>query len=388
MAKKKNRVRPDGLIAVQVYLGIEDGKRRYKTVYGHTQKEANAKAAELKAKLGKGIDVLARNDTFGEWQALWWARKQTGIGAGTATMYNAAMKRLASLSPMPIGKVRTADIDAILSKAAADQLAKSTIKKIRMTAIQILDYAIDNRIIEYNPATRATIPEGSGKTERRALTDEEQQMIRDMPHRAQTAAMIMMYAGLRRGEVLALTWSDINLSARTITVNKSVEYIDGKPQIKQSTKTQAGTRVVTIPQILADYLQSIKYDSLLVCPSAKGTYMTAQAWKRLWESYMRDINIRYGVRPGISKHAPKGVAITIYFTAHCLRHTYATMLYKAGVDVLTAQHLLGHSDVKTTLGVYTHLDAEMKQRSIDQLDSFLSKVQSKAHMQVKRTGCK
>jgi len=74
----------------------------------------------------------------------------------------------------------------------------------------------------------------------------------------------------------------------------------------------------------------------------------------------------------MSKHNPHGIPISIDFTAHCLRHTYATLLYKAGVDVLTAQYLLGHADVQTTLGIYTHLDAELKQRGLDKLNDYLS----------------
>lgn len=59
-------------------------------------------------------------------------------------------------------------------------------------------------------------------------------------------------------------------------------------------------------------------------------------------------------------------------TAHYLRHTYATLLYLSGVDVLTAAKLLGHSNVKTTIAIYTHLDDLMLSKSVDKLDSYLS----------------
>lgn len=216
------------------------------------------------------------------------------------------------------------------------------------------------------------MPAGSGKQVRRALTDEEQTMIRSLPHRAQTAAMIMMYAGLRRGELLALTWDDIDLDASTITVNKTLEFVSGKPQIKNSPKTEAGNRVVTIPEILAEYLRNVPHKAPIICPNASGKYMSTTAWSRLWQSYIVDLNVTYGAAAGMSKHNPHGIPISIDFTAHCLRHTYATLLYKAGVDVLTAQYLLGHADVQTTLGIYTHLDAELKQRGLDKLNDYLS----------------
>jgi hypothetical protein len=67
MPKKRNTKRQDGRIAVQVYLGRVDGKRRYKTVYGRTQKEADEKARQIKSEIGLGLNVTADQDTFGQW---------------------------------------------------------------------------------------------------------------------------------------------------------------------------------------------------------------------------------------------------------------------------------------------------------------------------------
>ena len=74
-----------------------------------------------------------------------------------------------------------------------------------------------------------------------------------------------------------------------------------------------------------------------------------------------------------SKCQPGGVPIVIpNITAHWLRHTFATMLYFAGVDLLTAKEQLGHSDIKTTLEIYTHLDHQFKRKSMKKLDDYLS----------------
>ena len=154
--------------------------------------------------------------------------------------------------------------------------------------------------------------------------------------------------------------------------------INAKPCIKSYTKTEAGMRTVDIPKKLADYLASQPHKGLLVCPSAKGHMLTETAWKRMWESYIKDLNIKYGnfddfVDRPKSKCIPGGVPIVIpEFTAHWLRHTFATILYLAGVDVVTAKEQLGHSDIKTTLDIYTHLDSEYKRRSMSKLDDYLS----------------
>ena len=110
--------------------------------------------------------------------------------------------------------------------------------------------------------------------------------------------------------------------------------------------------------------------------------MSDTAWKRLWESYLKELNIRYGdfknsvlwdgdTAP--SKFNPKKVPMLIpEFTAHSLRHTYITMLYKAGVDVLTAKEQAGHADISTTLAIYTHLDSEFKKKTLTKLDDYLA----------------
>ena len=87
---------------------------------------------------------------------------------------------------------------------------------------------------------------------------------------------------------------------------------------------------------------------------------------------MRALNRKYGNFIGAPSDKRKALPVVIStFTPHCLRHTYATMLYDAGVDVLTAKEFLGHSDIKTTLSIYTHLSAEKSQSDIGKLNKYL-----------------
>ena len=91
MPKKSNTRRKDGRIAVQVYLGTENGKRQYKTVYGKTQKEAEQKANELKAMLHKGIDLTARDRTFRFWAEKYMNSRKANL---TASMFKQSQSRL------------------------------------------------------------------------------------------------------------------------------------------------------------------------------------------------------------------------------------------------------------------------------------------------------
>lgn len=394
MPKRKNTTREDGRIAVQVYIGRVDGKRKYKTVYGKSQKEADEKALQLKLTLKKGIDITAERDTFGQWSDRFQASKKAdGLSTSQLNSYRNYCNILSPMESIPIVKVRVGDIQDIINSLAEynphtfKPTAKKTLIAIKGTAEQIFRMAIDARVLEYNPASAVRIPKNAPQENRRALTEEEQQWIVETFHRAQRAAMIMMYAGLRRGELVALTWNDIDLKNKTIRVNKAVEMIKGRPQIKPP-KTQAGNRTVDIPQRLVDYLEVEKakdytiYNekhpgsipvTLLVCPSTQGRMHTNQSWRRMWNSYLADLNVKYGgFTQKVSKFKPGGLPMMIpNITPHWLRHTFATLLYLAGVDVLTARDQLGHADIKTTLGIYTHLDKIYKRKSMNKLDSYL-----------------
>ncbi len=385
MAKKRNTVRRDGRIAVQVYIGRDEAnKRKYKTVYGVTQKEADEKALQIKIAMRKGLDVSAERDTFGDWAERWLRVKATEVSNGRADSYRNAIAHLnKALGGVQITKIRTADLQDIISSLAERNpttkkpTGKGTLLIVKGTARQIFDLAISNRVLDYNPALSVKIPQSAPQEHRRALSSEEQGWVLSTPHRAQRAAMIMMYAGLRRGEIVPLTWSDIDLNSRTISVNKAVEEIGGKFIIKPYTKTAAGMRTIDIPSRLADFLREEKRESIYVCVTARKTMHTESSWKRLWESYLTDLNLRYGEfsafekRPK-SKYAPKHIKLKIpRITPHWLRHTFATILYLSGVDILTAKEQMGHADIKTTLQIYTHLDAVHKRKSMDKLDRYL-----------------
>lgn len=386
MPKKRNTKRADGRIPVQVYLGTVDGQRKYKTVYGRTQKEADEKALQIKMELNKGLDVTADQDTFDKWADLWLKiKKASSVSEGQYVNYEGTVKSLKErLGGRQIKKLRTSDFQSIITEYVTENpfthrpSAKRTLKFIRSTAEQIMRMAIVNRVIDYNPVNAVEIPQDATEEHRRALTDKEQQWILDTPHRAQRAAMIMMYSGLRRGELLALTWNDIDLKNKTIRVNKAVAVKGGKLAVKPMTKSEAGMRTVDIPQKLVDFLNVQSHDNLLVVPAASGRLMSATGWRALWQSYITTLNNKYGQRTLNDKKKMKKSGrhkfdMTIPpITPHWLRHTFATLLYLAGVDVLTAKEQLGHADVKTTLQIYTHLDKQFKRRSMDKLDAYLS----------------
>ncbi len=118
-----------------------------------------------------------------------------------------------------------------------------------------------------------------------------------------------------------------------------------------------------------------KADDEYITTSAGGKFHTPTTWYKMWNSYFKTLSYnayKIKVDNTISYYDPKGVPVIIQkITPHMLRHTYASMLYDAGVDVHTARILLGHADIATTLRIYTHLSEERKVLSIDKFNNYL-----------------
>ena len=385
MARLKKRV--DGRYYAQIYLGRdENGKRQYKSVYGKTPAEVKEKETAIRLQLGRGLDVLSQRDSFVRWADDFLRLKNAAkITDRQKENYRHAVDVWKQeLQDYEIGQVRADDVERFLVNLQEGGFAARTISFYRSTIRQIMQRAV-GRVISSNPVDLVHLTEPGHKAEqRRALTAEEQQWIWDTPHRGQPVAVIMMLSGLRRGELAALTWNDVDLKNRTITVNKTMEYPPNQPpKLRMLTKSAAGMRTVDIPQNLADYMAAMPKDNLLVIHTTQGKVMTATAWEAIWKSYMRLLNIKYGTRtladmekmkrPGQRKFDMTVPPITL----HWLRHTFCTLLYLAGVDVVQASAQMGHADVSTTLKIYTHLDAIHKRKSVDKLDLYLTERKAK-----------
>lgn len=393
MAKNsKMTMRKDGRYQLNVYIGKdENGKSKYKTVYGKTQKEVKEKANSVKIRIGKGLDLLSDKMTFGELQKRWAEYKKPLLREQQLKDYLTSLKPFSPLENKKIGSLIKSDFQAIINEYAVKNpntgkpTAKGTLRSYRMTARQVMDYAIENRIIEYNPLSYVQIPKTTPKKRRRALSEEEQQWIINTEHRAQLPAMIMMLAGLRLGECLALQWQDIDLKSAQIYVHQKLNYKSYPSFIEQGAKTESGIRYVNMPKLLVNFLKNQPPHSPgdYVNLTSKGKIYSAQAWKTVWDSYLKTLNIKYGNfsmydKKYKSKFDPDGVPFVIErFTAHYLRHTHATNLFLCGKDILYIQNQLGHAEPETTLNIYTHLVKNhtiSKTNKVINFDKYLDKI--------------
>ncbi|WP_457943412.1 tyrosine-type recombinase/integrase [Caproiciproducens sp. LBM24188] len=320
------------------------------------------------------FNTLTDHDTFHQWGEFFIQRKKGKVSPSQIRSLQCYLKHAYNFfGDMPLNKIKTDHIDYMLDsltecnpntkKPASHQL----LIDVRGAISSVFELAIDKDAVIKNPARKREISKFAPKSERRALTLTEQKLIVSTPHRARIGALIMMLAGLRKGELIPLTWDDINLDDFYISITKSVEEKTANHYIvKNGTKNGKWGRNVGITVDLALEIQKAKETakSKYVCCKTDGTMHTATSWRRMWSNYIKTI---IDLNPSAKQTGINEI------TAHYLRHTYATLLYISDVDLETACKLLGHSNIKTTLAIYTHLQETMVIKSVDKLDSYISK---------------
>jgi integrase len=161
-----------------------------------------------------------------------------------------------------------------------------------------------------------------------------------------------LMTGMRKGEILALQWKDIDFETDTIRVTKSVSHSGDRPSIKQP-KTEAGNRVVPLLAPLKDKLQTV--------PKHKQTdYIISDNGKEPLS------NSRYCT---LMSHYQKETGVTC--TAHQLRHSFATIAFEADLDPKTVQEILGHKQLSTTMDIYTSFREKALKSAAQKLNNIM-----------------
>jgi len=370
--------RPDGFYQRSITIGRKpDGKLNRKTIYAKTIKELEQKAAEYERHLRHGTLSTNEKMTFGELAALWLNEFKPQIRATTRAMYKGILEThlLPELSSYKLKDLKTHHLQAIINRLAESGKSESTMKKVKIAAVQILKVALDNDIIYRKVFVNVDVPKTTAAM-RRPLTENEKLLITRTyaGHRMGVPALLLLYCGLRRGELIALTWNDISIKSKSVTVNKAAIFVKNQGEVK-GPKSISGVRTVPLPDTIMDTVKQARKgaQSAMVCPAADGSMMSVTAFKRAWRGYLHYLNLQAGGK--IASRSRAKLTVIDNLTPHMFRHTYATMLYNAGVDIKSAQRFLGHADINVTLKIYTHLSDQKEQEAIASLNKHLGEKQ-------------
>jgi len=355
MTKQKKRLR------AQITVGHDtDGTPIYKWASGRTKKELEANKEELRRAHINGAVAVRRDILFGEFVTDWYRiYKEPYISPSSKTSYRTVLNRY--LFP-EYGNKQMRAITAVQLQAYLNQLAgmgKTTLGYITGVLTNCFTLANAQGVIDRNPA-EALKPPKAERTSRRALTPQETAAVLEVIDARPDGLLlaILYYTGLRRGEVLGLRWSDIDFAKRTLHVERDIDFVTGEVG---SVKTENSIRTVPIPDALLAMLQKNRQigSGYIVRAPRSGEYWSQATFMRRW----RLIQAAFlKVAPGIENNGTGSI-----LTPHYFRHNYASILYRSGVDVLTAQQYLGHADPATTMRIYTHLADETQLKDAEKV---------------------
>lgn len=373
--------REDGRYCKQVFLGYkDDGRRKFRTVYGQTIREVEKKSRELINQIDIGINLIDEL-TVREWSEIWLKTFKVDIANNTFVRYAGIVRNQINpvIGDMPLEKVRIHIVQRLINSLTGEY-SPASVKKTKDVLHQMFQQAVRSQYIPMNPAENIAVPKHF-QNDREIIPARHKMEIEEFCKKYKHGAFIMtlLYTGMRRGEILALTVRDIDFENGMIHVDKAVEFICNHPNVKVP-KTPKSIRKIPILNPLIPYLKILtsgKSKDDLLFPGYDGELYTKSSVQRLFRAFNRDYN-NY-----INRYREEDDYELVHFTMHQFRHTFCTMLYEADVDVKTAQEILGHNSVTVTLDIYTHLSQQRKKMNVDKINSFIEKQYSVSQMLVK-----
>ena len=344
------------------------GKAIYKNVLGKTQ-------AEVKEKLKSAIEknsaspLAAGQYTLGQWLDTWmenYAKLQ--VRASSYKTYQGFIKNhiKPTLGDMPLEKLTAMDLQRLYkyllesgrlecteSRNKPKGLSVKTVRNINQMISSALNCAVEQRLIPANPTKGCVLP----KLERKEMKILPPESLGTFFEEARRSGVFELYyidlaTGLRRGELLGLKWSDIDLTKGIIHVRRQVLRQNGEV-VEAPLKTKNSYRNIAIGADAIKVLKGMEQKDEYVFPSPFGGPMSPDSVLHMLQRVLK--------RAGLER---------IRF--HDLRHTFSVLALQNGVDVKTLSAMLGHYSAGFTLDTYAHVTTSMQKQAANAVGNFLS----------------
>lgn len=348
MAKKRSNnegtiIKRGNKYRVQLTVGLSRISKTFST-----EAEAIAWKSEQLGAIQAGSYIPPQKITLGEWciQCL-----ETYIKPKVVTRtydgYLTLLVYISALANHPIQNIKPIDIQHLINNMQSTRnpsrpISPTTKKKLRNLLHLIFNYALFDGIIKANPTFGVTTPKKE-KLAPKVFSPEEINKIKhctDKTNKYYLATMIALYTGMRSSEILGLRWIDLDTRKRTLSVNQTVQHDSQSQLVIGPTKNNSSKRTISVSPALINLIVLQKGNSSqYILATDTGLPVRYSSLKRWFINHLQSVGVTY-----------QGI--------HTLRHTHATMLVNAGVPITDISARLGHTNISTTLNIYTHANKD------------------------------
>lgn len=375
MAKRRKsgegtvRQRKDGRWEGRVVVGYDEkGLPKTKNVLAKTKTGCVEKLEALKETVGISTPDKCTSDMpFGDWMDFWYQNySKISLRQSTQAGYENHIYKhiIPSLGRIPLNKLTQNDLQVFYANLKkngrvnrteiyGEGLSDRSVRACHGCCRTALDKAVAEKLIRVNPAVGCKLPPKRGK-EMQILTQDEMQrlLIQAKEEGFYEMFLLDIATGMRRGELLALQWEDINFETGEIRINKQVQAVNGELIVSQP-KTKSSNRTIILPPAMLRMLME---------------YRKVNQSRWLFPSPVKEDSPRdpTSCRKRLSMILDHAGCKHVRF--HDLRHLFSTQAIQYGMDVKTLAATIGHASVETTLNIYSHVTDEMQRNAAQKID--------------------
>ena len=383
MAKRRKRgegsvhLRKDGRWEGRVVVSYDDKNLPItKNVLAKTKTACLDKLKALQETCsGQPTEKLQPDMTFGEWMDFWYQNySKPKLRPKSQLDYENSIYKhiIPALGKIPLSRLTANDLQQFYTQMKksgrlnraniyGEGLSDRMVRACHARCLTALDRAVVDGLIRINPAVDCKLP-GQALKDMNLLTREEMQrfLIQAKEEGYYELFLLELATGLRRGEVLALQWGDLNLDTRELRIQRQVYRANGELVVSVP-KTKAALRTIVLPPALVDVLEEHRQHT-------NSRWMFPSPAKE--DSPLDPATVRKRLQTILEHAGCKKVRF------HDLRHLFVTTALENGMDVKTLSTIIGHVSAKTTLNVYTHVTDEMRQTAAAKIDQGIGKCEA------------
>jgi integrase len=365
--------RADGRWAACVTVGYQDGKRKRKTYYCATQKEAREKLTAAQHTLQQALPITDDRQTVGRFLDRWLHEyAKAKIRPKTYASYEQLMRThlLPGLGHISLSKLSPQHVQEFLNCKLASGLSPRTMQYLHAHLRSALNRAVKWGLVARNVATLADAPRVPRPEVQPLSPDQTRTLLEAIKgDRLEALYTVALAMGLRQGEALGLRWQDVDLETGRLSVRMALQRVEGTFQLVEL-KTDRSRRTLTLPGVALHALRAHRTRQLeerliageqwqeygLVFATMQGKPLSARNVFRTYQRALANADLPHK-------------------RFYDLRHTCATLLLAQGVDMRTIMDILGHSQISLTMNTYAHVTLALQQDAAQRMNDFLTGTQ-------------